>query len=379
MKIVIVGAGNMGLAMTAYISHKKTDHEVVLFTKKNILENGPLYFEDVEANYKSSTSNFSISNDAKEVFSDADIVFVTYPAFLRKNFVDTYGKYFNKKMFLGFVPGYGGIEYHCKELINNGITVFGFQRVPYVARYSASSNTAGILSKKHKLFIGSIPESNRERICNIINDLLDIQVEEIKEYLAITLAPSNPLLHISGLYTAFEECDSNTVFNKELKFYEEWNDHTSELLFDYDKELHKICDKMTGFDLREVVPLSEYYESDTPEKMTKKLKSIESFKAVMVPLKKCDENSYQIDLSSRMFVEDFPFGVCIFKDFANMVGVKTPVIDMLLDFYYKLSGNKYFTDDGSYTSQISETGVPGIDCFSSLNEVYCFYHNGKEE
>lgn len=133
---------------------------------------------------------------------------------------------------LGFVPGYGGAEFCCKKMCERGVTIFGLQRVPYVARVNETNDEiiAGILSKKKKLYAAAIPYNKTQEISNIIEGLLDIPCEALKEYLAITLAPSNPLLHISGLYNVFKNYKEGDVFKERLSFYEEWNDFTSELL-----------------------------------------------------------------------------------------------------------------------------------------------------
>lgn len=371
MKVTIVGAGNMGLAMTAYMAINNKA-QITLFTEKTIES---IYLNMVEKKRKECTSGFTVTSDPKTAFSSADIIFVTYPAFLRKKFIEQNQQYFNADAYLGFVPGYGGAEYVCTEILNRGVNIFGFQRVPYVARaeHNESGTTATILSSKKELFIGAIPAGKTDIIANIVEQLLDIPVIKLHEYLSITLAPSNPLLHITGLYNVFKNYKNGQHFGGPMKFYEEWNDDTSRLLFKYDEELQEICRQLHPLDMSEVVPLPIYYESPTPEAMTRKLKSIESFKKVMVPLKK-ENDGFIPDLSSRMFVEDYPYGVCIIKDFASLLGVKTPTVDMLLDFYEELSGHKYFNKDGSYTDEIKDTGVPRINGFNSKEELITFYH-----
>ena len=371
MRVTIVGAGNMGLAMTAYIAiNKKAD--VTLFTNKTI---GQLRLNIVEKDTTEEAKGFCVTSDPVKAFSQADIVFVTYPAFLRKKFIDDNQRFFHEGAFLGFVPGYGGAEYYCTELIQRGVNIFGLQRVPYVARASRDDcgAVAGILSSKKELFVGTIPKKKNKEAAEMIEKLLDIPVNELKEYLSITLAPSNPLLHITGLYNVFRNYKEGQLFDSPLKFYEEWNDNTSEILFAYDNELQEICNKLTPLDMKEVVPLPVYYESPTPRAMTRKLKSIESFKAVTVPLKAV-EGGYIPDLQSRMFVEDYPFGVCIIKDFALMTGVNTPTVDMLLDFYDKISGHKYFNNDGTYTEEILNTGIPGVHGLKNKEDIIAFYH-----
>ena len=113
MKVTIVGAGNMGLAMTAYMSVNKKA-EVTLFTGKAMHS---LRLEIVEQNKFEHTSIFQTTDDPNVAFSAADIIFVTYPAFLRKGFIEQYQGFIKEGAYLGFVPGYGGAEYSCVDLI----------------------------------------------------------------------------------------------------------------------------------------------------------------------------------------------------------------------------------------------------------------------
>ncbi len=371
MKVTVVGAGNMGLAMTAYMTMSRRA-KVTLFTGKKIES---LELDMVERGLHESVSGYSVTADPEKAFSDADVIFVTYPAFLRRDFIDKNQEFIREGTFLGFVPGYGGAEYFCRQLIDRGVSIFGLQRVPYVARAKRMGDkaVAGILSSKNKLFVGAIPSEKTGEISGIIERLLDIPVESLHEYLSITLAPSNPLLHITGLYNVFKDYRQGDRYAAPLRFYEEWNDETSEILFRYDAELQDICNRLEPLDMSEVVPLPVYYESPSPVDMTRKLKSIESFKAVMVPLKE-EGDGYIPDLGSRMFVEDYPYGVCIIKDFALMLGVETPTVDMLLEFYEKLSGHRYFNEDGTYTGEIQDTGVPRAHGLMNKEDIIAYYH-----
>lgn len=75
-----------------------------------------------------------------------------------------------------------------------------------------------------------------------------------------------------------------------------------------------------------------------------------------------------------MFVEDFPYGVCIIKDFARMTNTDTPIIDMMLQFYQRLTEKSYFNSDGSYAKDIHETGIPGLSGIFDLDSLDAFYH-----
>lgn len=375
MKITIVGAGNMGLAIAGWLSLKH-QYDVVLYTQKNMLENGRFMVADIEqdALLCVDAMNIEVTASKERAFTGADVVLCTYPAFIRKQFIKDNEQYLETTARIGFVPGYGGIEYSCQNLIEKGVTVFGLQRVPYVARMEKTDReiVAKILSKKSRIYAAALPHSRTEEICSLLEELLDIPCTALEEYLAVTLAPSNPLLHLTGLYNIFRDYQEGTYYPEVYSFYGRWNDETSDILLKYDEELQNICKKMEPLDLHEVVSLKLYYESPDSGAMTKKLKSIKAFDCVKAPMVQT-EKGYIPDFHSRMFLEDYPYGICVIKSFALMVGEKTPVIDMLLDFYYRLTGIRYFHSDGSLTEEAVYTGIPiteGLDTKEKIIEFY---------
>ena len=361
MNIVIIGAGNIGLAIASYIAIHKNDR-VILFTDKN--------YECLFLKYENSlfdTSNFIVSNDVKFLLN-GEYILCTYPAFLRKSFIDKYGQYIKKGAKLGFVPGYGGAEYACRKLIDRGVIVFGFQRVPYVAR--ADKNKVNILSRKTELFISALPSSEIHDLANDVERMLDIPTHVLNDYLSVTLTPTNPIIHIAGLWGAFKNYNDNDGYKGKLGFYDQWDDDTSKLLFEYDREVQNICKELKMFDLSSVISLPIYYESETPENLTKKLKSIQAFKVVKVPVKKKNDKLV-VDLQNRMFTEDFPYGVVVYKDIANILNLKTPTIDRLLRFYYELSGIRY--DFLAKKGNIENTGAPSVNGLETREQLIEFY------
>ena len=187
---------------------------------------------------------------------------------------------------------------------------------------------------------------------------LDVYKRQLKEFLAVTLVPSNPLLHTSGAYGVFKDYQPGDTYPEQLMFYEQWNDDTSRFLLAYDDELQAICRALAPLDLSEVVSLREYYESPTPEAMTRKLKSIRAFEAVKVPLSPTEDGTFLPNWNDRMFTEDYPFGVAIIKDIASMVGVQTPTMDTLLDFYRAQTGTSYLNADGTSSKDAGASAMP---------------------
>lgn len=369
MKICIVGAGNIGLVLASTLAlHKK--HEVVVYTQKEF-DTNKLVFEDAETGEKHSNLDIKVETDLEIALNNTDYVFCTYPAFLRKNFIEESKPYYQKGCKLGFLPGYGGAEYMCKELVEKGVTVFGLQRVPFVAR-QINKEIATCLSRKTNIYIAAIPKNKTEKLCEELEELIGIPAIALNEYLAVTLVPSNPLLHLCGIYNVFKDYKEGDSFDKQLMFYAEWNDETSELLLEYDSELQEICNRMKPLNLEEIISLKIYYESATAEAMTKKLQSIKAFEVVEVPLIE-KEGKFYPDFNSRMFLEDFPYGIAIIKYFGILTNVKTPAIDKILKFYEDKQGICYFNEDESPGPNFKESGIPANYGLNNLESIINYY------
>ena len=79
-----------------------------------------------------------------------------------------------------------------------------------------------------------------------------------------------------------------------------------------------------------------------------------SVKFPMVPV----EGGVVINVQSRFFWEDIPYGLCILKDIAQMVNVKTPQIDLMIEWHQKFMNKKYIVDGKLTKECIKETGCP---------------------
>ena len=93
---------------------------------------------------------------------------------------------------------------------------------------------------------------------------------------------------------------------------------------------------MKAFDLSYVKSLRVHYESETPEKLTKKISSIQSFKGLKTPTVECG-GGYISDLHSRYFTADFTFGLGILVQVAEFAGVEVPYMKETLEWYEQIA------------------------------------------
>ena len=192
----------------------------------------------------------------------------------------------------------------------------------------------------------------------MISSIFDMPVTSVPNYLNITLTPSNPILHTSRLYNLFNDYPDGKIYDRVPLFYEDWNDETSKLLLAMDEELQNVC-KAIPLDLSYVKSLKEHYESKNYSEMTRKIRSIKGFKGILTPMVESG-NGYIPDLNSRYFTADFNYGLFILIQIAKLTNVATPKMDMVYDWYKKLS-------NGGDCFELKRFGV------NSLTDLMTFY------
>ncbi len=339
MKITIVGGGNIG---TQFAVHCAQKNDVTIFTSKPEEFSTTIRIIDENDNFVLEGKNIKSTNDLDEAFLDCDMIFVTYPAFSMDDISKKISSYARKNLLIGIVPGTGGGECAFKDSIDKGAIVFGLQRVPSVARVVEKGKCVRAVGYREELYVASLPNSESIRIANIIEDIFKIKTKALPNYLNLTLTPSNPILHTTRLKTIFKDYHDGITYDSLPLFYEEWDDETSELLFKCDGEVQKICEKLKDFDLSYVKSLKDHYESDTPVKLTNKIKSIQWFKWLKTPSIETNKGLVP-DFNSRYFIADFSYGLSILIQIWDFLKIDIKNLKETMDRYRNLSNNNEFS------------------------------------
>lgn len=346
MNITIVGGGNIGTQFAVHCAGKQ--HQVIIYTSKPERFHKHLLIVDEQGTTIHEGDIIGATSDAEEAFSEADIIFVTVPAFCMRDVADKVYPYVKKGAKIGLIPGTGGGECAFRKCLDKGTVLFGLQRVPSVARLVEYGKSVCAVGYRKELHVAALPHHNTEEIREIISHIFDMPCVALPDYLNLTLTPSNPILHTTRLRTLFKDYREGITYDSVPLFYEEWDDETSKLLFKCDDEVQKICMALEEFDLSYVKSLKIHYESGTPEQLTGKIASIQSFKGLKTPTAVVD-GKYTPDLLSRYFTADFAYGLEILAQVADFAGVDVPYMKEILDWYDRIAlvKDKFsFTDYG---------------------------------
>jgi len=374
MKICIIGGGHIGTTLAGYLCNLNNDNVVFLHSNKPEKFNNEqsIIVHDIEKELTYTAYIDCITNDYEKAVTNADVIFITLPHFLIDKCFGSIVPYVKKGAMIGVLPGSGGVEFIYKKYFSDDNTLFGFQRVPFTAKLVEYGKETNLKSWKPSVQIASIPLREIDNVCNCIAHITGFNCEKSANYLNVTLTPSNPVLHTSRVYDLFGKYKRDYVFKENHKFYYEWTDHASQMMISVDDELHKLFDALPEIDFTSVKPLTEHYESPDVEAMTRKIISIRTFQSVFAPLKQT-ENGYAADTTSRMFIEDFPYGLCIIKGFCDIMGIDTPNIDEELKWFSEYMGLEYYVDGKFCGKDLDKTGIPQNYGIHTKDDIIKFY------
>ena len=327
-RICICGGGSLGHVIAGYLSAKK-DLEVNILTQRPQLWKHELQISTPEGDTLCGKLN-TVSDKPEEALHEVDIVLLCLPGYAIKSELLKIKPYVNERTYVGTVFSSTGFFFEALEILDNDVPLWGFQRVPFIARTNVYGESAHLLGYKTSHNIAVEHCEDKERFRSQIEKLFDAPVHLLNNYYEASFTNSNPILHPSRLYTLFKDWDKNVYYDHQFLFYEEWTNEASELLITLDKELFSVLAKLpVAPDF--LMPILPYYESTDAESLTRKIRSINGFKGITTPMI-FSEKGWQPDLNSRYFREDFIHGLRYIHQEAHNLGIEVPMMNKVYNW-----------------------------------------------
>lgn len=335
-KICIIGGGNIGTLLAAEFAAK--DYAVCVYTSQFSIWNGTLQVFSPEEDLVLNASGIEATDNLSYAVSNAQQIWVTLPSFMFPKIAEELYPIVSPGQIIFCSPG-AGAEFYFRPMIEKGCTLCGLQRVHSISRLKERGKSVYMLGRKDQVYVAVIPKHNGALCCGLVTQQLNMPCFLLENYLAITLTPSNPILHTARLYSMFIDFSPGVVYDHNILFYEEWSDFSSDILLKCDAELQTICRALPELDLHSVKSLKEHYESNTVSQMTKKIRNIKAFKGILSPMSETP-NGWVPDFNDRYFVADFAFGLKIIRDIARVLRILSPSLDAVWNWYRSISNSK---------------------------------------
>lgn len=323
MKICICGGGNLGHVMAGFIASREADEVRILTRRPERWQ--PTITIDTPDGAALTGRLARVSSHPADVVAGCDAVILCLPGWSIGSTLDEIRPYLESGTAVGSVVSSTGFYFEARKRLPAGTPLFGFQRVPFIARTTEYGRRASLLGYKKELCMGVEGIKETESFRQEMERMLATPVRLADNMYEVSLTNSNPLLHPARLYSLWSGWREGTVYSRVPMFYEEWDEQAARLYIAMDGELQALLGTLPV--RRGCIPtVLDYYESIDDASLAAKLRSIKAFKGIPAPMAE-HGGGYVPDFNSRYFTEDFPYGLGIIHRLAHDKGVPVPVID----------------------------------------------------
>lgn len=325
--ICICGGGSLGLVCAGVFLSKGVKVSILTGHPENWSKSIEVYDPDGKLY---SGELVDITSEPKEVIPSADMIFLTLPGYMIEKALLSIKPWLRKDTVIGAVVASTGFFFMAHDILGKSYPLFGFQRVPFIARYRTYGQIGDLLGYKAKLNV-AIENCDRPEDLRVqLENLLGTPITVLDSFYEVSLSNSNPILHTGRLYQMWKDYKGE-VWSAPVLFYSQWTDEASEYLIKMDGEFQSLLRKL-GLKSDSIPPLLEYYESKDAASLTAKIRSIPAFRDIKAPMKEIEGEGWIPDFSSRYFTEDFPYGLRYIRDLARQEGIETPAIDEVYEW-----------------------------------------------
>eukprot|EP01017_Pseudomicrothorax_dubius_P027425 TRINITY_DN315_c0_g1_i4.p1 TRINITY_DN315_c0_g1~~TRINITY_DN315_c0_g1_i4.p1 ORF type:complete len:415 (+),score=83.93 TRINITY_DN315_c0_g1_i4:39-1283(+) len=316
-----------------------------------------------------------VSSEGSLVSRGTNVFIICGPAHIHLDLLRKIAPYIEPNSYVGTLYGQGGFDWMANHIITEevikqkNITIFGLQNIPSICKIRTYGEAVNVIGPKDALYAAAAPVDRIGEVCKLMETLFGIPTVPLPNFLSITLTPSNQIIHPGRLYGLFKDWDGKQAFDpaKIPLLYEDMDDISADWMQRLDDEIQAIKTAIIKYnphiDLTNIIPMKEriikQYGAQIRDKtnMRTVFATNLGYSTLKVPVKKV-EGGVIPDIDGRLFWEDVPFGLVILKDIADILGVKTPAVDTMIEWHQRFMGKTYITGDKLNRALIGESGAP---------------------
>ncbi|CEG50121.1 octopine dehydrogenase [Plasmopara halstedii] len=382
--VTICGGGNGAHVAATYLSAKGVRVQVLTRQPERWAE--VLELSTAGSSWESKgvlTGRLSlVSRHAKHVIPQSDVVIVASPANAHPTILKHVAPFLTKGVKLGALFAQGGFDWAVKkalgeEILSNVDLLFGLQNIPWICKATQYGQKCRIIGPKKCLYVACYPVERTGDAATLMQMLYDIPCKPLANFLNLTLTPSNQIIHPARYYAIFRDWDGKKTYALEelkkrdgLTLYADFDEFSAEQLTMLDNELQQIkyalLQRFPALDLSDVLPMGDrvvkHYGEDVSDRssLLQIFRTNRGYAGCATPLTELSKGQYQPAVNSRLFWEDIPFGLCILKNIAEMLGnFPTPRIDFMIRWHQQFMGVEFLSPDGQLNArELWRTGAP---------------------
>eukprot|EP00532_Pseudo-nitzschia_australis_P007179 CAMPEP_0168165820 /NCGR_PEP_ID=MMETSP0139_2-20121125/1687_1 /TAXON_ID=44445 /ORGANISM="Pseudo-nitzschia australis, Strain 10249 10 AB" /LENGTH=366 /DNA_ID=CAMNT_0008082955 /DNA_START=424 /DNA_END=1521 /DNA_ORIENTATION=+ len=364
MKILLCGGGNAVHVLASLIGAQQ-DNEVTILSlfpreagrlRNAIPKEGIQCINDIGDDVYGSPVKVTacVKDFAKEdgVDNDIDVVILALPSFAHELYLKALKPYLRPGLLIGAMPGEGGFDLLVRHILgDNFITasnIFALETLPWACRIVEYGRSVEILGTKKQIDVVVSPKEgagNTEMAIKVLQGLMGRLpvLKATRNFLAVTLMNPSAIGHPAISFGYFHDKDVTKPFDEKPLYYQGADEYTGNLLDRISDEVLEIkrvlMEKYPGLDLSSIHHMRDlivrYYGDDIQDKSSlhRMLQTNKGYRGLKHPMKAVDTfggMKYLPDFNFRYFSEDIPMGLIVTRGIAELAGVPTPNMDIVI-------------------------------------------------
>jgi hypothetical protein len=299
-----------------------------------------------------------VSGDAADVIPGSQVVVLVVPAFAHESTLREIAPFLDGRAWVGALPARGGLDYCMARVLEDAgrsdVTVFGLQTLPWACRITEYGRTVQVLGVKETVDAASRPAARLGRIAPVLEQMLGVPIGDAGSMLALTLANTGQIIHPGIMYDLFADWDGETFEDGHVPlFYQGLSEEGAERLGELSREIQRICACLadSSLDLSSVHDLKTWLVRSYGDAIldASSLHSAfvtnQAYAGLKAPVKEVAPRQFAPAFGARYLAEDVPYGLAVSQAIARLAGVKTPVMDRVVNWARQRVGGEAGGED----------------------------------
>lgn len=322
----------------------------------------------------------AVSANPADVIPGADIVLIPLPSYSHPSILKEIAPHLKDGCIIVALPGQGGFNWLARSILgsrSSRAVIAGTNQLPYQCRILNYGSDVELIGHKHNIKVATEPADKADEVARVLTDLIGVtQVEALPHFLSVTLTPANQVIHPTIMYGLFHAYEA-PLAEKPL-FYQNTDDFTADIMTRTSNDVLNIAaavQQKTGLDIP--VPaldemMREMYadELEDPSTMKSIFRSNLGYQNLVAPMLTMDDGRFIPDFQYRYLTEDIPRGQCVLKGVAQIAGVDTPAIDLLIRWASSVMHKHFLTEDQRLDpAYLQETAAPQSFGYETIEAI----------
>jgi opine dehydrogenase len=284
-----------------------------------------------------------ITDDPATALDDVEAVLICAPVHAYQSLFNTIVEHLpsGSKTLVGSVYGQGGLDWMLGKALRRvpqtNAVLFSFGLIPWVVRTQLYGDSAVTYGPKEKNLV--FVEDKRYFSALVTSFLEDLTVNSfgtgtchfVPEIASLTFSVDNQIIHPSRLFALNLANPDGWQSPEEVPFfYRDWDEPSSEVLAQIDKEFGRIRGAIRGLkeeanldDMMDYLSLDRFSYGSSVQTITESFRSSVPLKRISTPTVLLD-GVWRLDPDHRFFLDDIEYGLEIAEWFGSRLEIDTP-------------------------------------------------------